>query len=186
MSKLYELQATTMKGENKPLSEYEGDVLLIVNTASKCGFTPQYADLQKLHEQYAGQGLRVLGFPSNQFGEQEPGTDSDVQSFCQINYGVTFPLYAKSDVRDENANPVFRYLTEQAPFQGFDTSEPSGNMLHAFLSEKLPHWLIDDSIKWNFTKFLVDRKGNVVGRFESNVEPLAMAGEIEALLGASN
>ncbi|MFC4812240.1 glutathione peroxidase [Paenibacillus sp. GCM10023250] len=186
MSTLYELQATTMTGENQSLSEYQGDVLLIVNTASQCGFTQQYADLQKLHEQYAAQGLRVLGFPSNQFGEQEPGTNSDVQSFCQINYGVTFPLFAKSDVRDGNANPVFRYLTEQAPFRGFDTSEPSGKMLHAFLSEKLPHWLGDDSIKWNFTKFLVDRNGNVVGRYESNVEPLALAGEIEALLGASN
>ncbi|NBD25267.1 glutathione peroxidase [Paenibacillus glycinis] len=185
MTTLYDLQAATAQGANKALSDYAGDVMLIVNTASKCGFTPQYAELQKLHEQYADQGLRVLGFPSNQFGEQEPGTDSDVQSFCQINYGVSFPLFAKSDVRDETANPVFRYLTEQAPFRGFDTSEPSGKMLHSFLSEKLPHWLGDDSVKWNFTKFLVNRQGQVVGRYESTVEPLSMASDIEALLADS-
>ncbi|WP_219834558.1 glutathione peroxidase [Paenibacillus sp. R14(2021)] len=184
MTTLYDLQATTNHGQTKSLSDYKGDVMLIVNTASKCGFTPQYEDLQKLYESYRDQGLQILGFPSNQFGEQEPGTDSDVQSFCQINYGVNFPLFAKSDVRGESANEVFRYLTESQPFRGFDTSEPSGKMLHAFLSEKLPEWLIDDSIKWNFTKFLIDREGNVVGRYESTVEPLAMKEDIEALLNA--
>lgn len=185
MTKLYELQATTIQGEAKSMADYEGEVLLIVNTASKCGFTPQYEELQKLHEQYGGQGLRILGFPSNQFGEQEPGSDSDVQSFCQINYGVTFPLFAKSDVRGDGANDVFRFLTEQAPFRGFDTSEPSGKMLHAFLNEKLPEWMGDDSVKWNFTKFLVNRQGEVAGRYESTVEPLSMAADIEALLGAA-
>ncbi|MBM7566678.1 glutathione peroxidase [Paenibacillus sacheonensis] len=182
MTTLYDLQATTIQGKEQSLADYKGEVLLIVNTASKCGFTPQYEELQKLHEQFGDQGLRILGFPSNQFGEQEPGANSDVQSFCQLNYGVTFPLFAKTDVRGEDAHPVFRHLTERAPFLGFNTDEPSGKMLHSFLSEKLPEWLGDDSIKWNFTKFLVNRRGEVAGRYESTVEPLSMTADIEALL----
>lgn len=184
MTTLYDLQATTNQGTEQSFADYKGEVLLIVNTASKCGFTPQYEELQKLHEQYADQGLRVLGFPSNQFGEQEPGADSEVQEFCKLNYGVSFPLFSKTDVRDESAHPVFNYLTANAPFRGFNTDEPSGKMLSAFLNEKLPHWMNDDSIKWNFTKFLVNRQGEVVGRYESTVEPLSMAADIEALLGA--
>ncbi|MBW7475141.1 glutathione peroxidase [Paenibacillus oenotherae] len=182
MTTLYDFQAETINGQTKSLSEYKGKVLIVVNTASKCGFTPQYTDLQKLYEQYQSEGLEIVGFPSNQFGEQEPGSNSDVQSFCQINYGVTFPLFAKTDVRDENAHPVFQYLTESAPFEGFDTTQPSGKMLNAFLSEKLPHWMTDNSIKWNFTKFLVNREGQVVKRYESTVEPLDMKADIEALL----
>jgi len=182
MTTLYDFQAETIKGNNQSLSDYKGKVLLIVNTASKCGFTPQYSDLQKLYEQYKEQGLEILAFPSNQFGEQEPGANSDVQQFCEINYGVNFPLFAKSDVRDETANPVFRYLTEAAPFEGFDTTQPSGKMLNTFLSEKMPHWMLDNSIKWNFTKFLVNREGRVIKRFESTVEPMDMIPDIEALL----
>lgn len=182
MTTIYDFQAETIKGETKALSDYKGKVLIVVNTASKCGFTPQYTGLQKLYEQYQSQGLEIIGFPSNQFGEQEPGSNSDVQSFCQINYGVTFPLFSKTDVRDENAHPVFQYLTEAAPFQGFDTTQPGGSKMNAFLSEKLPHWMGDNSVKWNFTKFLVDREGRVVKRFESTVEPLDMKADIEALL----
>lgn len=179
---VYSFQAETISGEHVSLEQYKGKVLLIVNTASKCGFTPQYSDLQKLYEQYREQGLEILGFPSNQFGEQEPGSSSDIQSFCQINHGVTFPLFAKTDVRDETAHPLFTYLTEQAFFKGFDTSEPSGKMLHTFLSEKLPHFLEGDAVKWNFTKFLIDREGNVAQRFESTVEPNSMVPAIEKLL----
>ncbi|MBD2868293.1 glutathione peroxidase [Paenibacillus arenilitoris] len=179
---IYAYELETIRGERASMEQYKGKVLVVVNTASKCGFTPQYADLQKLYEQYKDQGLEILGFPSNQFGEQEPGANSDVQSFCQLNYGVTFPLFAKTDVRDDTAHPLFRHLTEEAPFQGFDTSEPSGKMLDAFLKEKLPHYLFGNSIKWNFTKFLVDREGRIVKRFESTVEPLAMKDEIEKLL----
>ncbi|WP_138753804.1 glutathione peroxidase [Paenibacillus sinopodophylli] len=179
---IYSYNVETIKGEQQSMEQYKGKVLIVVNTASKCGFTPQYTDLQKLYVEYKDQGLEILGFPSNQFGEQEPGTNSDVQSFCQINYGVSFPLFDKTDVRDETAHPLFNYLTEQAPFDGFDTNEPSGKMLNAFLSEKLPHYLEGNSIKWNFTKFLIDREGNVIKRFESTDEPLAMKGEIEALL----
>lgn len=179
---IYDYELETIKGEQTTLEAYKDKVLVIVNTASKCGFTPQYTDLQKLYEQYREQGLEILGFPSNQFGEQEPGANSDVQTFCQLNYGVTFPLFAKTDVRGETAHPLFQHLTQQSPFQGFNTDEPSGKMLNAFLQEKLPHFLEGDSIKWNFTKFLVDREGNVVKRFESTEEPLNMSGEIEKLL----
>ncbi|WP_028608345.1 glutathione peroxidase [Paenibacillus harenae] len=179
---IYSYKLETIKGERVSMEPYKGKVLVIVNTASKCGFTPQYSDLQKLYEEYKEHGLEILGFPSNQFGEQEPGANSDVQSFCQINYGVSFPLFAKTDVRDETAHPLFKYLTEAAPFEGFDTSEPSGKMLNAFLEEKLPHYLQGNSIKWNFTKFLIDREGRVVNRYESTAEPLDMRGEIERLL----
>ncbi|MUT65145.1 glutathione peroxidase [Paenibacillus sp. NEAU-GSW1] len=179
---IYSFDAEKISGEKVSLEQYKGKALVIVNTASKCGFTPQYSDLQKVYEQYKEQGLEILGFPSNQFGEQEPGTNSDVQSFCQLNYGVTFPLFAKTDVRGDDAHPLFRFLTEQAPFGGFNTGEPSGKMLDSFLREKLPAFLEGDSIKWNFTKFLVDREGNVVKRYESTEEPLSMAADIEKLL----
>ncbi|WP_042168875.1 glutathione peroxidase [Paenibacillus gorillae] len=179
---IYQFEAEKITGEKVSLEQYKGKALVIVNTASKCGFTPQYSDLQKVYEEYKEQGLEILGFPSNQFGEQEPGSNSDVQSFCQINYGVSFPLFAKTDVRGEGAHPLFDYLTEQAPFEGFDTTAPSGKMLNSFLEEKLPEFLEGDSIKWNFTKFLIDREGNVVKRFESTEEPLDMKADIEKLL----
>ncbi|WP_282938391.1 glutathione peroxidase [Paenibacillus sp. RC67] len=179
---IYHISAETLQGQEIQLEQYKGKVLLIVNTASKCGFTPQYTDLQKLHERYSAQGLEILGFPCNQFNEQEPGSSEEVQSFCQINYGVQFQLFEKTDVRGHDAHPVFRYLTEQAPFEGFDLSNASGRLLHAFLQEKQPELLVGDEIKWNFTKFLVDRNGNVVGRFEPAVEPMDMEPSIEALL----
>jgi glutathione peroxidase len=182
MTTLYDFEAETIKGENKSLSDYKGKVLVVVNTASKCGFTRQYADLQKLYEQYQAQGFEIIGFPSNQFGEQEPGSNDEVESFCQINYGVTFPLFAKTDVRDETAHPLFKYLTETAPFEGFDTSEAGGKKMDTYLSEKHPQRMRDNSIKWNFTKFLIDREGRVVKRFESTVEPLDMKADIETLL----
>jgi glutathione peroxidase len=182
---VYSYELETIKGEAVSMEQYKGKVLIVVNTASKCGFTPQYADLQKLYAEYKEQGLEILGFPSNQFGEQEPGANSDVQSFCQLNYGVTFPLFAKTEVRGEAAHPLFKHLTEEAPFDGFDTSNPSGKMLNAFLQEKLPHYLEGNSIKWNFTKFLVDREGNVIKRFESTDEPFDMKANIEQLLKCS-
>ncbi|MDQ6420156.1 glutathione peroxidase [Paenibacillus sp. LHD-117] len=179
---IYDIELETINGKQASLGEYEGKVLIVVNTASKCGFTPQYSELQKLYEQYHEQGLEILGFPSNQFGEQEPGANSDVQSFCQLNYGVTFPLFAKTDVRGDDAHPLFRHLTEELPFGGFNTETSSGKMLNAFLEEKYPDSLEGPSVKWNFTKFLVDREGRVVRRFESTEEPSDMTDAIEALL----
>jgi glutathione peroxidase len=155
---VYVYEAKTIRGEDKKLSDYKGRVLLIVNTASKCGFTPQYKDLQELYEKYHARGLEVLGFPSNQFMGQEPGTNEEVEQFCELNYGVTFPLFAKIDVKGSNAHPLFQYLTKHAP---------------GFLSKE---------VKWNFTKFLVNKKGDVVKRYAPTTNPKSMAEDVERLL----
>jgi glutathione peroxidase len=179
---IYDFTVKTNKGIEKSLADYKGEVLLIVNTASKCGFTPQYKELQELYMKYKDQGFTVLGFPSNQFAGQEPGTNEEVAQFCQYNYGVTFPLFEKGDVRGENAQPLFRYLTEQKKFKGFDSAHPIASRLLGALQEKFPKFLDGDSIKWNFTKFLVARDGTVSGRYEPTTSPLQMAGDIEKLL----
>jgi glutathione peroxidase len=159
MPSVYDFEVKDIHGKAVPLSRYKGKVLLIVNTASKCGFTPQYKGLETLHQKYHARGLEVLGFPCNQFGAQEPGTEGEIASFCELNFGVTFPLFAKVDVNGDDAAPLYRHLKQAKP--GLLGSE---------------------AIKWNFTKFLVDRKGNVVERFAPNTEPDALAGDIEKLL----
>lgn len=179
---IYKFTANSIDGDKVSLEEYKGKVVIIVNTASKCGFTPQYEDLQKVYDKYKEEGLVILGFPSNQFAEQEPGNNSEVKNFCLINYGVSFPLFEKTDVRGQNANPLFSYLTEKAPFKGFDLNHPIGKVLNSLLTEKFPEILIGDSIKWNFTKFLIDRNGNVIGRYEPTTSPIEMEKEIEFLL----
>ncbi len=179
---VYSFKASNIRGEEKELSQYEGSVLLVVNTASECGFTVQYADLQKLYEKYKERGLVILGFPSNQFGGQEPGSNEQVNTFCQINYGVSFPLFEKVEVRGAGKHPLFAYLTEQAPFKGFDKDNSEAKMLSAFIEKEQPELLEGNDIKWNFTKFLIDRQGNVVERFESPVSPLDLESAIEALL----
>ncbi|MGX1983012.1 glutathione peroxidase [Thermolongibacillus altinsuensis] len=158
---IYDFTVKTIRGEEKSMADYKGKVLLIVNTASKCGFTPQYKELQELYDEYKDKGFEVLGFPCNQFGQQEPGTESEIESFCQVNYGVTFPMFAKVDVNGEHAHPLFVYLTEKAL---------------GIFGTKI--------IKWNFTKFLVDKNGNVVGRFAPQTKPSDLKGEIEKLLNA--
>lgn len=179
---VHEFTARNIRGQEVELGSYKGKVLLIVNTASKCGFTHQYADLQKLYDKYKDRGLVLLGFPCNQFGEQEPGTNDEVNTFCQLNYGVSFPLFEKVEVRGPDKHPLFAYLSENAPFEGFDTATSGGKMLHAFLTDKLPELMAGNEIKWNFTKFLVDGEGCVVKRFESPVDPLDIEPAIEALL----
>ncbi|GGF86953.1 glutathione peroxidase [Paenibacillus albidus] len=156
---IYSFAGVTPSGKEVPFTEYEGKVLLIANTASKCGLTPQYGELQKLYEQYKDRGLVVLGFPCNQFAGQEPGTSSEAEEFCQINYGVTFPVFSISDVNGPDASLLFKYLKGQQP----GTGESS-------------------DIQWNFTKFLVDRSGNVVARVEPKESPETMQAAIEALL----
>ncbi|MBA2872360.1 glutathione peroxidase [Anoxybacillus calidus] len=156
---IYDMTVKTIRGEEKSMADYKGKVLLIVNTASKCGFTPQYKELQELYDEYKDKGFEVLGFPCNQFGHQEPGSESEIESFCQLNYGVTFPMFAKIDVNGANAHPLFVYLTEKAP---------------GILGTK--------SIKWNFTKFLVDKNGNVISRFAPQTKPSELKQEIEKLL----
>jgi glutathione peroxidase len=158
---IYNFKATDSHGNEKSLADYQGKVVLIVNTASKCGFTPQYQDLQALYNRLHDQGLEVLAFPCDQFGHQEPGSNEEIQQFCQLNYGVTFPVFAKIDVNGKAAHPLFQFLRKECG--GFLT----------------------DSIKWNFTKFLIGRDGQVVERFAPNVQPEKMVPVIEKLLTES-
>lgn len=159
MTNLYSIPLQTSDGKQTTLEEHKGKVLLIVNTASKCGFTPQYQGLEDLYRGYREQGLVVLAFPCNQFGQQEPGTDSEIQEFCAINYGVSFPVYSKVEVNGGNAHPLFTSLKKAAP--GI---------------------LGTEGIKWNFTKFLVNRDGEVVGRYAPKDKPEALVSDIEKLL----
>ncbi|MBW7476051.1 glutathione peroxidase [Paenibacillus oenotherae] len=159
---IYDYSVQTIRGEQKPLADYRGQVMLIVNTASKCGFAPQFTELQGLYEKYKDQGFVVLGFPSNQFREQEPGKDSEVEQVCQINFGVTFPLFAKIDVNGDAADPLFKYLKKESP------------------------GLLGSSIKWNFTKFLVDSEGKVVKRYSPTTKPMKFEKRIVELLGRAD
>lgn len=156
---IYKFQADTIDGKEKSLDEFKGKVLLVVNTASECGFTPQYEGLERLYKKYQEKGFAVLGFPCNQFGKQEPGSAEEIQSFCKINYGVTFPLFAKIDVNGDQAHPLFVYLKKALP--GIAGTE---------------------SIKWNFTKFLVGKDGKPVERFAPATKPEALERPIERLL----
>lgn len=159
MASVYDFSGKTITGEDKPISAYRDQVLLIVNTASKCGFTPQFKGLESLYEKYKDKGLMVLGFPCNQFLNQDPASDAEISEFCELNYGVTFPMFAKIDVNGDNAHPLFRHLTAAAP---------------GLLGSK--------AVKWNFTKFLVDRKGNVISRYAPATKPEDIAADIEKLL----
>ncbi|CAB1252769.1 Hydroperoxy fatty acid reductase gpx1 [Ruminococcaceae bacterium BL-6] len=169
--------------ENRPvkMSEYKGKVMLVVKTASKCGFTPQYKGLEELYQKYKDRGFTVIGFPCNQFMEQEPGSEHEISEFCSVRYGVTFPLSKKVDVRDETAVPLYRYLTAQKGFEGFGRGIKAKTM-ELMLRIRYKDGFSDDQIKWNFTKFLVDRDGAVVSRYEPTVEPKDIAGDIEKLL----
>jgi glutathione peroxidase len=159
MPSIYDFSVDDIHGKPVKLDKYRNKVMLIVNTASKCGFTPQYKGLEALYEKFHGKGLEILGFPCNQFGAQEPGTEKEIAQFCELNYGVTFPMFAKVEVNGGNAAPVYKYLKAERP--GLLGSE---------------------AIKWNFTKFLVDRKGNVLARYAPNDTPESMAGYIEKAL----
>jgi glutathione peroxidase len=158
MAGIHDFTATSLGGEEVPLKRYEGQVLLIVNTASACGFTPQYQGLEALHKSLSPRGFSVLGFPCNQFGSQEPGDAAQIEQFCASNYAITFPMFAKIDVNGNNAHPLYQYLKNQK----------SG--------------VFGASIKWNFTKFLIDRSGKVVARYAPTAKPEGLTKEIEALL----
>ena len=158
MAGIYDFTAQSLAGEDVPLKNFEGQVLLIVNTASACGFTPQYKGLEALQQAYGPRGFSVLGFPCNQFGKQEPGDARQIEQFCSINYAITFPMFAKIDVNGSNAHPLYQYL------------------------KKAKAGLLGSSIKWNFTKFLVDRSGKVVARHAPTAKPEGLTKEIEALL----
>jgi glutathione peroxidase len=160
-STAFDFEFEAIEGGKLPLSQWRGKVLLVVNTASKCGFTPQFAGLEKLWQDYRAKGFVVIGFPSNQFGAQDPGANDEIASFCEINYGVTFPMMGKVDVNGDNASPLWKWLTAEAP---------------GILGTK--------TIKWNFTKFLVGKDGKVIKRFAPNDSPESLRGDIEAALAA--
>ena len=178
---VYDYEYTSIEDRPVKISEYKGKVLLIVNTASKCGFTPQYKGLEEFYRQYKDRGLTVIGFPCNQFMEQEPGSEREISEFCSVRYGVTFPLSKKVDVRDETAIPLYRYLTSQKGFAGLGRGMKAKTM-ELMLRARYKDGFSDAQIKWNFTKFLIDRDGNVVSRYEPTVEPKDIAGDIEKFL----
>ena len=160
MSDFYQFNAETLAGETRSLADYKGQVVLVVNTASKCGFTPQYKGLQELYETYKNRGFTVLGFPCNQFGAQEPGEADDISSFCEVNYGVEFPMFNKIDVNGDNAHPLFTYLKD----------ELSGTL--------------GDKVKWNFTKFLIGKDGKPLKRYAPTTKPEKLTRDIEQALNA--
>ena len=164
------------------LKDYKGKVLLIVNTATKCGFTPQYEALQKLYETYKKQGLVILDFPCNQFGAQAPGTFRDIHSFCTGNYGTTFPQFAKLNVNGRSESPLYTYLKAQQPFKGFDLNSNIGKFLDEKFRAENPAYAKDPSIKWNFTKFLIDRQGRVIDRFEPTADMKDVEAGVKAAL----
>lgn len=182
MMQLYEFEVEKMDGDKQSLKDYAGKVLLIVNTASKCGFTPQFDGLEALYQKYKDQGLVILGFPCTQFANQDPGSNEEIESFCRLTYGVDFPMFAKIDVNGENADLLFTYLKGQQGFKGFDLNTEKGKRFDAKLSEADPDYAKKSDIKWNFTKFLIDRKGHVLSRFEPMTEPKDLEKSIEALL----
>jgi glutathione peroxidase len=161
MPTVYDFSAQTIDGKTRKLADYKGKVVLVVNTASKCGFTPQYKGLEKVYEQFRERGFAVLGFPCNQFGAQEPGPESEIAEFCEMNYGVTFPMFAKVDVNGDGAHPLFKHLTSAK--KGLLGSE---------------------AIKWNFTKFLVGKDGQVIERYAPTTTPEAIAKDVERALAA--
>lgn len=175
---VHSFKVNLSNGEEMSLDTFKGKVMLIVNTASKCGLTPQYEGLENLYDTYKEKGFTVLGFPCNQFGGQEPGTDEEISNFCSLNYQVEFPLFQKIDVNGKNAHPLYQYLREQAPEEDFDEN----GTLYNHLSANAPELLEGSMIKWNFTKFLIDQEGNVVKRFSPTTTPKEIKGDIENLL----
>lgn len=178
---IYDYKFKDISGKETSLEEYKGKVLLIVNIASKCGFTPQLEGLQKLYDEYKDKGLEIIGFPCNQFDNQTPENNNDLNKFCQLNYGVNFKLSEKIDVRGKNADPIFTYLVSKCPFKGFDKKNDTDKLLYSITEKNYPEYLVDDSIKWNFTKFLIDKEGKVINRYESRIEPLNIADDIKKL-----
>ena len=161
MSSIYDFEARSIDGQTVSLAQFRGKALLIVNTASACGFTPQFGGLEKLHQTYSSRGLVVLGFPCNQFGSQDPGSNDEIASFCQLNYGVSFPMMSKVDVNGDAAHPLYQWLTAEAP---------------GMLGSK--------AIKWNFTKFLVGKDGRVIRRYAPQDAPEKLSSDVEAALSA--
>ena len=180
MAKIYDFKAQSNKGAEVDFKQYEGKVLMIVNTASKCGFTPQYDGLEALYQKYKDQGLVIVGFPCDQFAHQEPGSNEEIAEFCRINHGVTFPLMGKVEVNGANAHPVFVYLKENAQAEDNKGLKAKATaLLFRAISKSVEK---DSDIKWNFTKFLINRDGTVIKRFEPATTPEAIENDIKAML----
>lgn len=163
---VYDFKVTNDEGKEVSLSDYKGKVILIVNTATRCGFTPQYKELEELYQKYSQSGLEILDFPCNQFGQQAPGSIEEIHNFCTANFNIHFPQFDKIDVNGDNAHPLFTYLKSKQAFGGFDLNERLGKLLDDMMRKKDPEFDKNPDIKWNFTKFLIDRQGNVIKRFE--------------------
>ena len=174
---IYDLKVKAMDGGEVSLADYKGKVLLIVNTATGCGFTPQYDELQDIYEEFQGEGFEILDFPCNQFGGQAPGDDEEIHSFCTGRYGITFPQFAKIDVLGENADPLFQWLEQKSTFEGFDKN-PMGLMLSGVVKRMDKDYKKNSAVKWNFTKYLIDREGNFVARFE----PMTALKKVKAMI----
>lgn len=177
----YDYSYQSIEGKQVSLSEYRNKVVVIVNTASKCGFAPQYEGLQRLYDTYKNKGLVIVGFPCNQFMEQEPGSNEQVSDLCKLRFGVTFPLSAKISVRGDDIHPLYEYLTQNTAFHGFGKGL-KGKGMEAMLRAKYGKAFTDSAIKWNFTKFLIDRDGNIAGRYEPTQTPEEMEHAIKECL----
>jgi len=180
MATIYDFSTLSNKGKEVKLADYKGQVILIVNTASKCGFTPQYDGLEALYKKYKDRGFVILGFPCDQFANQEPGSDAQIEEFCRLNHGVTFPLMAKTDVNGANANPVFEFLKAAAPTEEYKGLKAKAT--HAMLKRISKSVEKDSDILWNFTKFLISKDGKTILRFAPVAEPKDFEKEIENLL----
>lgn len=179
---IYDFSVEKVDGEFISLREYEGSVILIVNSATRCGFTPQYDELESLYEEYADKGFTILEFPSNEFGNQAPESNSEIASFCDAKFGIRFPHFAKVMVNGEYANPLFKYLQNEQEFKGFDETHPLASILASKLEREHPEYKNESDIKLNFTKFLVDRSGTVVNRFEPTTDFTQIKAQIERYL----
>lgn len=179
---IYDIEVMAQGNNPVKLHDYKGKVLLVVNTASKCGFTPQYDDLEAINKRFSERGFAILDFPCNQFGNQSPESDAETTQFCQLNYGTTFPQFKKIEVNGANESPLYTYLKAEKGFGGFDKDHKLTPILDKMLSEADPDYASKSDIKWNFTKFLIDREGNVVARFEPTTDMAVVANAIETLL----
>lgn len=178
---IYDFKVKARNGEEVSLSDYKGKVLLIVNTATGCGFTPHYTELQELYDAHAADGLEILDFPCNQFGEQAPGGDEEIHSFCTGRFGIKFPQFAKVDVIGEGAIPLYKWLAENTEFDGFGKG-PMAMVMNGVVKKMDKDFKKNGAVKWNFTKFLIDREGNIVGRFEPTVPMKTVMEKVKAAL----
>lgn len=178
---VYDFKVKTAADEWVPLSQYKGKVLLVINSATQCGFTPQYKELQKLYETYASQGFEILDFPCNQFGSQAPGSDEEIHTFCETRFGITFQIFSKVDVNGPDAEPLFVWLKSQKGFEGFG-KHPLALVLKTMMKKADPDYASKPDIKWNFTKFLIDRNGEVIARFEPTESMKRVEEKVKSLL----